>query len=103
MLPLRQVRGFIAKERLRRVAAFLFLTLVVLLEGVRIGAQSPSPVTLIKAGRLLDPRSGNVLAPAAVLIEGNKVKQIGSPQQIGVSAGARVIDLGTATLLPGLI
>jgi imidazolonepropionase-like amidohydrolase len=63
----------------------------------------PAALTLVKAGRLLDPRTGNVLSPAAVLIEGDKIKQVGSPTQISVPAGARIIDLGAATLLPGLI
>ncbi|MFN2622241.1 MAG: amidohydrolase family protein [Chthoniobacterales bacterium] len=54
---------------------------------------------------MLDPRSGNVLSPAAVLIDGNKIKEVGSPAQIQAHAGATatVIDLGGATLLPGLI
>ena len=66
-------------------------------------AQSPpsSSVTLIKAARLLDPRTGNVLAPAAVLIEGNKIKQVGA--HINAPTSAKVIELGAATLLPGLI
>ena len=38
-------------------------------------AQSPAVVTLVKAGRLLDPRTGNVLSPAAVLIENGKIKE----------------------------
>jgi imidazolonepropionase-like amidohydrolase len=46
---------------------------------------------------------GVCLRPAAVLIEGDKIKQVGSPSQISAPAGARIIDLGTATLLPGLI
>ena len=68
-------------------------------------AQSPAQVTLVKAGRLLDPRTGNVLSPAAVLIEGDKIKELGAPSQVQahVPAGARTIDLGRATLLPGLI
>jgi imidazolonepropionase-like amidohydrolase len=66
-------------------------------------AQSAASVTLVKAERLLDPRTGNVLTPAFVLIEGDKIKQVGSPSQVGVPAGARIIDLGGATLLPGLI
>lgn len=69
----------------------------------RVAAQSPASVTLIKAGRLLDPRTGNVLSPAAVLIQGNKIKQVGTPAQISVPAGAKIIDLGSAMLLPGLI
>ena len=61
--------------------------------------------TLIKAGRLLDPRSGNVLSPAAVLIENGKIKEVGSPAQVQAHApnDAKTIDLGSATLLPGLI
>jgi len=68
-------------------------------------ANSPATVTQLKAGRLLDPRTGNVLSPAAVFIEDNKIKEVGSPSQLQAhaAAGAKIIDLGNATLLPGLI
>jgi len=61
--------------------------------------------TIIKSERLLDPRSGKVLSDAAVLIEGNKIKEVGPATQIQAHAGSDVktIDLGSATLLPGLI
>src|SRR5690349_23898974 len=64
-----------------------------------------SPATLIKAGRLLDPRAGNLRSPAAVLIENGKIKEVGLVSQVQphVPAGAKTIDLGSATLLPGLI
>jgi imidazolonepropionase-like amidohydrolase len=65
--------------------------------------QSSPAATLVKAARLLDPRTGNVLAPAAVLIEDGRIKQVGSPSQIAAPTGTKIIDLGTATLLPGLI
>ena len=58
---------------------------------------------LLKAAHLLDPRSGNVLTPAAVLIENDKIKEVGTPSQVHATDGAKVIDLGDATLLPGLI
>jgi len=60
---------------------------------------------VVKAGRLLDPRTGNVLAPAAVLIENGKIKEVGSPSRVERDAptGVKTIDLGKATLLPGLI
>jgi imidazolonepropionase-like amidohydrolase len=61
-------------------------------------------MTLVRADRLLDPRTGHVLAPAAVLIEAGKIKEIGPPSQLQAhAANARTIDLGAATLLPGLI
>src|SRR5437868_124452 len=86
-------------SRFRTIPALFFL----LFSMVELSAQPPASVTLVKAGRLLDPRTGNVLAPAVVLIEGNKIKQVGSPSRGGAPAGAKIIDLGAATLLPGLI
>jgi imidazolonepropionase-like amidohydrolase len=55
---------------------------------------------VIKAGRLLDPRSGKTISPAAVRIEGDKIKEVGSKLS---AAGASIVDLGGATLMPGLI
>jgi imidazolonepropionase-like amidohydrolase len=71
----------------------------------QVAAQTPAPVILVKAGRLLDPRTGNVLSPAAVLIENGKIKEVGAPSQVQAHApaGVKTIDLGSATLLPGLI
>src|SRR5215831_14209760 len=76
-------------------------TLLALLSGAPLAAQSPARVTLVRAGRMLDPRTGNVLAPAAVLIEDGKIKQVGA--QISAPSDAKIVDLGSATLLPGLI
>ena len=62
---------------------------------------SPAPVTIIKAGRLLDGRGGSPVVPAMVRVEGEKIAEVGG--NLTVPAGATVIDLGDATLLPGLI
>ena len=105
-VPRQQRLEFIAKEplsRLRRRTTLLVLLIVALASTAQLSAQPAAPVTLVKAGRLLDPRTGNVLTPAAVLIEGEKIKQVGRFSQIATPAGAKIIDLGTATLLPGLI
>ena len=91
------------RNRMRKRAALLLLLLVAVVSTLQLRGQSAAPVTLVKAALLLDPRTGNVLAPAAVLIEGDKIKQVGSSAQITVPAGAKIIDLGAATLLPGLI
>jgi imidazolonepropionase-like amidohydrolase len=82
---------------IKRIAIFALL--------ICIAAHARAAISVVKAGRLLDPRSGNVLSPAGVLIDGNKIKEVGSPAQIQARAGATatVIDLGGATLLPGLI
>jgi imidazolonepropionase-like amidohydrolase len=57
--------------------------------------------TVIKAARLIDGRGGSLLEPAMVLIEGDKITEIGS--HLTVPKDAKVIDLADATLLPGLI
>jgi len=56
---------------------------------------------VIKAARLLDGRGGTPLAPAMVLLDGERIADVGA--NLKVPEGARVIDLGGATLLPGLI
>jgi len=97
---------FTAKQpvtRVRQRSALLLLLIVALGSTAQLGAQSTAAITLVKAGRLLDPRTGNVLTPAAVLIEGNRIKEVGSPSQIKAPSSAKLIDLGNATLLPGLI
>ncbi len=66
---------------------------------------APAGETLITAGGLVDPRTGHLLSPAAVLIEGERIKEVGSPAQLRPHAPADVktIALGQAILLPGLI
>jgi len=91
--------------RLNRIFLPLAASFLVLFSTGQLAAQSPAPITLVKAGRLLDPRTGNVLSPAAVLIENGKIKEVGLPSQVQAHAptGVKTIDLGSATLLPGLI
>jgi imidazolonepropionase-like amidohydrolase len=63
--------------------------------------ETAAPVTIIKAGRLLDGRGGEPMAPAMVRIEGGKIAEVGG--NLNIPSGAKVIDLGEATLLPGLV
>ena len=90
---------------MKRSLRALFAATLLAVISTSLCSQSAVPVTMIKASRLLDPRTGNILAPAAVLIEEGKIKEVGSPSQVQAAApaGVKVIDLGSATLLPGLI
>jgi imidazolonepropionase-like amidohydrolase len=90
-------------SRAARRITLLLLLAAALASITQLAAQAAPAVTLVKASRLLDPRSGQVVAAAAVLIEGDRIKQVGSSSEIGVPAGAKILDLGSATLLPGLI
>jgi imidazolonepropionase-like amidohydrolase len=62
-----------------------------------------SPV-LIKAGKLFDARNGRALTNQAILIEGDRIKEVGDAATVlGHAKNAKVIDLSSATVLPGLI
>lgn len=56
-------------------------------------------VTVIRAARMLDVTTGNILQNVAVTVTGDRITSVTSS---AVPAGARVIDLGDVTLLPGL-
>src|SRR5260221_959521 len=63
-------------------------------------AEAPVRV-LLKAARLIDGKSKTALSPGFVLVEGGRIAQVGT--SITPPPGTAVIDLGAATLLPGLI
>ncbi len=72
-MPISKGRDFevIAEEPLNRPgtrARLAVLIVVALVSTLQLNAQSAVRITLVKAGRLLDPRSGNVLVPPAVLL-----------------------------------
>jgi imidazolonepropionase-like amidohydrolase len=64
-------------------------------------AQLSSTPIIIRAARLIDGHGGSPLAPAMVHVQNERIVEVGS--SIPVPAGARIIDLEGATLLPGLI
>jgi imidazolonepropionase-like amidohydrolase len=61
----------------------------------------PAQVVAIRAGRLFDSRSGALIANPVVLIRGDRIADVGPA--VAIPPEAQVIDLGTATLLPGMI
>lgn len=66
------------------------------------GQTTASPiVTGIRADRMLDIASGQVISHAVVVVEADRIKAAGA--EIAIPPGARVLDLGDVTLLPGLI
>jgi len=63
-------------------------------------AAAPPPV-VIKAARLFDGRSDKITSPALVVIQGDRI--VAASSGAALPQGTQVIDLGDATLLPGLI
>ncbi|HTZ32907.1 MAG TPA: amidohydrolase family protein [Methylomirabilota bacterium] len=64
--------------------------------------QSDAPtLTVLHAARLLDIEAGKIVSPGEVLVQGDRILEVGSA--VKHPASARVIDLGDVTLLPGLV
>src|SRR5260370_39663568 len=64
---------------------------------------SQAQTTAVRAGRLFDPKSGQMMTNQVVLIQGERIAQVGLAASVSIPSGVRVIDLSRATVLPGLI
>jgi imidazolonepropionase-like amidohydrolase len=88
----------------RPAAARLIVALLTGLGGVFPMAQTPErprPLIAVRAAVLLDGQGGAPVRNAVVLIDGDRITAAGS--NLPIPAGAETIDLGSATLLPGLV
>ena len=64
-------------------------------------AQTTEKVVVLHAAHLLDVAAGALVSPGEVLVRGNRIAEAG--KAVSRPAGAEVVDLGGATLMPGLI
>ena len=77
---------------IRKFVSTILLSVLIYLPVV--AQTSAKSMTLIKAGRLIDVRNGRALTDQAILVEGDRIKEVGPATQLASrSAGARVIDL----------
>ncbi len=81
----------------------LFVVILAVLLGRYGQAQDSDPnhAIVLYAARLLDVASGKILKPGEVLVQGERIVEVGVT--VKHPAGAEIIDLGDRTLLPGLI
>ena len=68
---------------------------------VSLAQQQPTTPIVLHAARLLQVDTGTVLQPGEVLVQGQRIRAVGV--SVDHPQGAKVIDLGDVTLLPGLI
>jgi imidazolonepropionase-like amidohydrolase len=66
-------------------------------------AQTASKRVIVKAGHLLDVKTGKTLANQAIVIAGDKIVSVGDASGVTAGPGDTVVDLPNATVLPGLI
>ncbi len=83
-------------------AALLLASLApVVVPQTATAAAPPAPVTVLKAARLFDGRGDASLRDGMLIVEGTTISAVG--RGLAIPEGARVIDLGDATLLPGFV
>jgi imidazolonepropionase-like amidohydrolase len=85
---------------MRALSCAGLLALTAVMVDAQDSAVAPRRIA-IKAARLIDGTGTTPVTNAVVLIEGDKIMAVG--RALPIPAGTRVIDLGAATLLPGLI
>jgi imidazolonepropionase-like amidohydrolase len=73
----------------------------VLVVALALGQLAMAQVTVVRAGRLIDPDSGTVLSNQVIMIKDGKIQAVGGA--LALPANATVIDLSDKTVLPGLI
>lgn len=89
-----------------RLLACSFCVVVFALLPVMVSAQTASapPLTVyVKAGHLFDATSDHLRDNMVLVIEGERIKRVGTASEITIPAGAEVVDLSRAWVLPGLI
>lgn len=74
----------------------LFALLLLALANLTAQAQ----VTAIRAGKLIDPETGNVAVNQVIIVEGRRIKAVGAG--LNIPAGASVVDLSNSTVMPGI-
>ena len=86
---------------------FIFAATLTCLSSHAQSQSMPAPPVsvVVKAAKLLDVRKGSYVENAAIWIEGERIKEVGPAPEIQAHApkGLKIVDLGSATVLPGLI
>ena len=92
---------------MRKLNGILIALLILLTAGTlspSLPAQSTgaaTPPIVLHAARLLEINTGKILSPGEVLVEGDRITSVGT--SVPHPAGAKIIDLGDRTLMPGMI
>ncbi|HMH56092.1 MAG TPA: amidohydrolase family protein, partial [Gemmatimonadales bacterium] len=84
-----------------RILAWGLIALALPARGAAQAADTSSHRLAIRAARLIDGRGGAPILNAVILVDSTRITAVGT--RLPIPSGTRVIDLGNATVLPGLI
>jgi imidazolonepropionase-like amidohydrolase len=98
------LRAGAVRQISRRGIATATVLIALVAMAITANAQAPVPKrTVIRAGRVLNVRTGELKANQAIVIEADKIVKIAPSSEVTAAAGDTTIDLPDATVLPGLI
>lgn len=83
-----------------KLAAGIFLAMFFCTAALHSQANQP---VAVRAGRLFDSKTGQLLTKQVILIQGERIAEVGPEDRVKIPDGAQIIDLSQATVLPGLI
>src|SRR5688500_7511956 len=86
--------------KIRKLKCLFVLTVVILSQSLLSAAQAPKRIA-IRAARLLDVKSGIIVNNPVILIEGERIAEVGP--NLPIPKDSEVLNLGNVTLMPGLI
>jgi imidazolonepropionase-like amidohydrolase len=87
---------------MKRQSAIGFVILALALGGSCLEAEAQKTVA-VHAGQLFDGKSDRLMSDQVIIIQGDRIAELGPAGSIKIPAGAEEINLGTGTVLPGLI
>ena len=84
--------------------SWLLSLFVLTLPSICFAQTQPQPArTLVRAAHLVDVRAGRLLDAETLVVSGDRIVAVAPTSQVQAQPGDTVIDLGDATLLPGMI
>lgn len=96
-------RNACGARTVRAVLGVLAISLGAPVTCAQAAGAEPATLTALSGGSVVDVRTGEVTPDAVVLIEGNRIKQIGPRARTTIPAGAQVVDMAGRWLIPGLM
>lgn len=88
---------------MNRIASRILIVVAWCVPAAAQNTSAPVKHVVIRAGRLLDVKTGNTLTNQAIVIENDKVVSVGPIASLKAAPDATIVDLPNATVLPGMI
>ena len=82
---------------------YWILFLAICVSAQESNPSNPQLVTVIRAGVLIDGKADAPRHDQVIIVRGNRIESVSDAASAKIPAGANVIDLSQATVLPGLI